>query len=69
MGYSAKKRESNRRWDRANLDRISVACPAGTKARIEQAADKSGMSINGWIKGVLLDRLNEEVQNQADKDP
>lgn len=65
MAYTERKRENNRKWDQANLDRISVAAQKGTKQRIQAAADAAGESINQYIIGAIEDRLGAwERQNQ-----
>ena len=67
MAYTERKRQSNQRWDRANLDRMSVALPAGTKGRVEVAAEAQGLSVNGWLRGVILEALeaHEGPKQQA----
>ena len=57
MPYNEKKRESNRRWDRANLDRLSVAFPAGSKDVIQDAAERAGKSMNKFIIDAVMDAV------------
>lgn len=47
--YTEGVKESNRKWDAANLDRLSVAAPKGTKARWKAAAEERGQSLNQFI--------------------
>lgn len=47
--YSEAKKEGNRKWDAANLDRLSVAAPKGTKERWKAAAAEQGKSLNQFI--------------------
>ena len=69
MAYTERKRENNRKWDQANLDRISVAAPKGTKQRIQAAADAEGESINQYIIGAIEDRLSAwESQDSKEDD-
>lgn len=58
--YTEAKRASNKRWDEANLDRISVALPKGDKDRIKAAAAAAGRSTNGYI--VQLIQRDQEDQ-------
>lgn len=57
MPYSEKKRESNRRWDKVNLDRLSVAFPAGSKDAIQAAAERAGKSVNRFIIDAVMDAV------------
>ena len=47
--YTDKKKESNRRWDAANLDRISIAVPKGRRDEIKRYAESVGESMNQFI--------------------
>lgn len=47
--YTEAKKRNNRKWDAANLDRISVAAPKGTKERWKAAAGEQGQSLNQFI--------------------
>lgn len=62
--YTEAKKEGNRKWDAANLDRISIALPKGRKAEIQAAAEKQGQSVNGFI-GRLIDRALAERDGSA----
>lgn len=66
MPYNEKKRESNRRWDRANLDRLSVAFPAGSKDVIQDAAERAGKSMNKFIIDAVMDAVKplEEAETE-----
>lgn len=69
MPYNEKKRESNRRWDRANLDRLSVAFPAGSKDVIQDAAERAGKSMNKFIVDVVLEAVKplEETETENEE--
>lgn len=61
------KREANKRWNDANLkekyDRIQLVVPKGQKEVIQQAAQQSGESVNGFIWRLVqaeLDRMGIE---------
>lgn len=47
--YTESVKQSNRKWDAANLDRLSVAAPKGTKDRWKAAAEARGQSLNQFI--------------------
>ena len=66
MPYNEKKRDSNRRWDRANLDRLSVALPAGSKDVIQDAAERAGKSMNKFIIDAVMEAVKplEEAETE-----
>lgn len=47
--YTENKKASNRRWDVANLDRLSIAAPKGEGDTIKAAAAGAGQSVNAYI--------------------
>lgn len=58
--YTEARKAGNRKWDAANLDRISIAAPKGTKERWKAVAVAQGKSLNQLIV--------EAVDNQIAKD-
>ena len=60
--YTEKKKESNRKWDAANLDRMSIAAPQGTKERWKNAATERGKSLNQFIVDSVEAEINKDVQ-------
>lgn len=66
MPYNEKKRESNRRWDRANLDRLSVAFPVGSKDVIQDAAERAGKSMNRFIVDAVLEAVKPPEEAETD---
>ena len=47
--YTEARKEGNRKWDTANLDRVSVAMPKGKKDIIKAHAEARSESVNGFI--------------------
>lgn len=66
MPYNEKKRESNRRWDRANLDRLSVAFPAESKDVIQDAAERAGKSVNRFIIDAVMEAVKPLEEAETD---
>lgn len=62
--YTDAKKEGNRKWDAANLDRISIALPKGQKERIKEAAAQNGESVNKFIAR-LIDAELDKIENQV----
>ena len=57
--YNDAMKESNRKWDAASLDRISISVPKGGKNIIKAAADERGVSMNSFILQAIQDALND----------
>lgn len=57
MPISAKKKASNKKWDTANLDRMSYTLPKGQKATVQAAAAAAGESVNEYTQNALLARM------------
>ena len=55
--YTEAKRDGNRKWDAANLDRISLALPKGQKDVIKAHAESMGESVNGFIARAIENQL------------
>lgn len=58
--YTEARKAGNRKWDAANLDRISIAAPKGTKERWKAVAVAQDKSLNQLIV--------EAVDNQITQD-
>lgn len=63
--YTENRKLNNQKWDAANLDRLSVAFPKGTKDRIKAAAAATGESMNQYIYSAVCDRLGKEQPEAA----
>lgn len=64
--YTEKQKISNRRWDAANLDRMSIAFRKGLKDKIQSHAYSRGESVNAFIQRAVLaqiDRDNSEGES------
>ena len=55
--YTEARRDGNRRWDTANLDRLSLAMPKGKKDVIKAAAAAAGESVNAYINAAIDERM------------
>ena len=54
------RKEGNRRWDAANLDRVSVAMPKGKKDIIKAHAEDQGESVNGFINRAIDEQMERD---------
>lgn len=57
MPISDKKKASNKKWDSANLDRMSYTLPKGQKITVQAAAAAAGESVNEYTQRALLARM------------
>lgn len=55
--YNEKRKESNRKWDSNNLDRLSIALPKGSREVIKDHAAARGLSVNQFISAAILRAL------------
>lgn len=53
MAISEARKKANQKWDAANLDRMSLAVPKGTKDAIKAHAAGAGESVNGFINRLI----------------
>lgn len=60
--YTEAKRDGNRKWDAANLDRVSIAMPKGKKDSIKEAAAAAGESMNQYIITAVEDRMARDKE-------
>ena len=51
--YTEAKKNSNLKWDTANLDRMSLALPKGSREAIKAHAAALGESTNAFIKRAI----------------
>ena len=64
--YTEKRMLSNRKWDAANLDRMSIALPKGSRDRIKEHAAKMGESANQFIGRAIEETMESDekaIQN------
>ena len=59
--YTEAQKQSAKKWDAANLDRLSIALPKGQKDIIKDHAASRGESVNAFIGRAI------ECQMERDK--
>lgn len=57
MAVSERKKASNKKWDVANIERLSIAVPKGERDEIKAAAAAAGESVNAYIIGAIRARM------------
>ena len=58
--YTEARKENNKKWDAANLDRLSIAIPKGRKEVIKAAAIAAGESMNQYITTAVDERMERD---------
>lgn len=53
--------ESKAKYNAKAYDRINIAVPKGQKAKIQEAANKSGESINSYVSRAISERLERDA--------
>ena len=64
--YTEARKEGNRKWDAANLDRISVAMKKGKKDEIKAAASAVGESMNQYIVKAIDQRMERDKRGAGE---
>ena len=67
--YTDARKEGNRKWDAANLDRVSIAMPKGKKDDIKAAASAVGESMNQYIINAVEQRMERDKEKAGEYHP
>lgn len=62
--YTEAQKISARKWDAANLDRLSIAMPKGKKEQVKAHAEAHDKSLNSFINRAIdetMERDNKET--------
>lgn len=66
MALSEKKKASNAKWDSENLKRMSLAVPVEMHERMQARIEKTGETMNGFIKRSITETLDREAPASAE---
>lgn len=58
--YTEARKENNKKWDAANLDRLSIALPKGRKDAIKTHAEARSESVNGFINRAISETMERD---------
>ena len=58
--YTEAQKQSARKWDATNLDRISIAVPKGHKDAIKAHAEAHSESVNGFINRAIEETMQRD---------
>ena len=59
--YTEARKENNKKWDAANLDRLSIALPKGSKDKIKAHAENMGESVNAFIGRAIDEAMQKDI--------
>lgn len=62
--YTEARKDSNRKWDADNLDRMSIAVPKGKRDVIKAHAESQGESVNSFIARAIDEIMFEEGERK-----
>lgn len=60
--YTEARKAGNKKWDAANLDRVSIAIPKGKRDTIKAAAAAAGESMNQYIISAIDERMGRDQE-------
>ena len=63
--YTEAQKQSARKWDAANLDRLSLALPKGSKEVIKAHAEARSESVNGFIGRAISETMERDNAAQS----
>lgn len=66
--YTEAKKNSNKKWDSQNLERISVTFPVGSLEQIASAAEITGQSKNAFCRSAILSAASAALNPAGDHD-
>lgn len=58
--YTEAQKKSAKKWDAANLDRISIAIPKGQKTEIKAHSEERGESMNAFIARAIRETMDRD---------
>ena len=58
--YTEARKNNNRKWDAANMDRLSFTVPKGNKEAIQKAAAAMSVSVNQYVQSAILRSMGLE---------
>lgn len=60
--YTEAQKQSARKWDAANLDRLSIALPKGSRETIKAHATACGESVNAFIGRAIAETMKRDKE-------
>lgn len=57
---TVKRNKRQQQWIDGNRDRINLVFSKGTKERVQEAADRAGVSKSQWIEEAINEKLARE---------
>ncbi len=67
--YTNAQKQSAKKWDAANLDRLSLALPKGSKDTIKAHAEAHNESVNGFIGRAISETMERDTSQKPSESP
>ena len=67
--YTEAQKQSAKKWDAANLDRLSIALPKGQKDIIKAHAAERGASVNAFIGRAIECQMERDKKEAGEWSP
>lgn len=64
--YTEARKQGNRRWDAANLDRLSITVPKGKRDLIKAHAASRGESLNKFINRAIDETMQRDKEKPGE---
>lgn len=59
-----KKKESNERWDKKNLKRMSLAIPLELYDSLKSHVDSREETVNGFLKRAITETIDSDMKKE-----
>lgn len=66
--YTEAQKASNKKWDKENLERLSVVFRRGALEQIASAAGKAGKSKNAFCRDAIMSAVSAALNLAGDRD-
>ena len=60
--YTEAQKQSAKKWDTANLDRMSLAVPKGQRDIIRTHAEERGETVNGFLNRAINETIKRDKE-------
>ena len=57
MAYTEAQKRATNKWIKKNYERVNLTLPAGMKEEWKQVAERSGMSLNDFIRKCVSEKI------------
>ena len=66
MPMNDARKRANKKWDKANTERVQFDAPKGYNEKIKTQAEKKGLSKAGYMKKLVDDDIAKDGESNDD---